>query len=334
MSKRAYTLHPLVSKLFIDVVRQLLPELASLELSGAQVPRFTFEQGYELLDVAVQLTGRADLGVLAAEAAEPGHFELIELACRTQSTVGEAIETLAPLWAKLYEGSELLLEHNGASSRLTLRLEPGARLHPVGCDFTVVSLLTAARRQTLCGDLVPERVFLPYARPAAPLPLARVLPTVAFEFDQPRLGFEFSRAHLGLPLVRADASMGRALREVAEDVLVRASHTQHSKLERDVRERLRAALPAGDSSAAAIARQLHISERTLRRRLEADGLSLRALTDQVRHELALSLLSDPKASTDEVATQLGFSTAQAFHRAFRRWTGLTVQAYRARQRSG
>ena len=336
MSSRAYMLHPTVSKLFVDVVKQLLPALDPPPelLPSGQGLKLTHEQGYELLELAIQMTGRADLGVLAAEAAEPGHFELVEVASRTQNTVCEALEMLVSLWSVLCPGMELEFEHDDKLARLTLHLAPGLVLHPAGHDFTVVTLLIAGRRQTPIGALKPGRVSLPYARPTGPLPLARVLPDVPFEFDAPALCVEFPSEFLAVPLLRADASMGKALREVAHDVLLRAAETARSKLEQDVRERLREALSHGDMSARVIARQLHTSERTLRRRLEAEGLSLRALSDQVRHELALTLLTNTDASTEEVAARLGFTTAQAFHRAFRRWTGLTVQAYRARQRSG
>jgi AraC-like DNA-binding protein len=324
------SLHPIVTKLFVDVVQQLLPDLPPVELKSA---RLTFAEGHELLELAVQLTGRADLGVLAAQAAEPGHFDLVELASRAQSTVGEAIETLAPLLPMLHDGVELHLEHGAELSRVSLRLAKGVVLHPAGYDFALVSLLIAARRQTARADIAPTRVFLPYPAPPGPQPLARVI-DVPLVHDAPGLAIEFPTAFLALPLVRADASMGRALREVAHDVLQRAASAARSKLESDVRERLRASLPRGDTSAPAIARQLHISERTLRRRLEAEGLSLRGLLDHVRHELALSMLASDETSTNEVAAALGFSTAQAFHRAFRRWTSLTVHAYRARLRSG
>jgi AraC-like DNA-binding protein len=337
MSSRGYTLHPTVSKLFVDAVKQLMPELdppPQLQAVAGQAPRLTHEQGYELLELAIQLTGRADLGVLAAEAAEPGHFELVEVASRTQGTVREAIETLIRLWPMSYPGTELVFEPDAELSRLRLQLAPGVVLHPAACDFTVVTLLIAARRQTALQALTPGRVFLPYARPEGLVPLARVLPDHQLVFDAPELSVEFPSVFLAVPLLRADAAMGKALREVAQDVLLRAAQTTRSKLEQDVRERLREAISQGDISARTIARQLHTSERTLRRRLEAEGLSLRALSDQVRHELALSLVTNPEASTDEVAARLGFSTAQAFHRAFRRWTGLTVQAYRASQRNG
>jgi AraC-like DNA-binding protein len=327
----------MVAKLFIDVVTQLRPELAALgpQPQPAGTPlRVTHEQGNQLLELAVQLTGRADLGVLAAEAAEPGHFDLIELASRTQRTVGEAIETLAPLVPMLQEGLELSLERTGDRARLMWRLAPGLTLHPASYDFVVITLLIAARRQTGFTGIPPTKVFLPYAAPPAlsALPLAAALPSASFEFDAPSLALEFPSAFLALPLMRADAAVGKALRELAHDVLQRAAHEKRTQLESDVRERLQAALPNGDASAASIARQLHISERTLRRRLESEGLSLRVLHDQVRHELALTLLDNLDASTDAVATQLGFSTAQALHRAFRRWTGLTVQAYRSRRR--
>ncbi|HTU62690.1 MAG TPA: AraC family transcriptional regulator ligand-binding domain-containing protein, partial [Polyangiales bacterium] len=337
MSSRTFTSHPMVVKLFIDVVTQLRPDLAALgpqpQPSGAP-PRLTHEQGNQLLELAVQLTGRADLGVLAAQAAEPGHFDLIELASRTQRTVGEAIETLAPLVPMLQEGLELTLERAGDRARMTWRLAPGLTLHPVSYDFVVITLLIAAQRQTGFTAIPPSKIYLPYPAPQdlSALPLARALPSASFELDAQALSVEFPSTYLALPLMRADAAVGKALREVAHDVLQRAAHEKRTQLESDVRERLQAALPNGDASAAAIARQLHISERTLRRRLESEGLSLRVLHDQVRHELALTLLDNPDTSTEALAAQLGFSTAQALHRAFRRWTGLTVQAYRARLR--
>jgi AraC-like DNA-binding protein len=98
-----------------------------------------------------------------------------------------------------------------------------------------------------------------------------------------------------------------------------------------VRVRIRAGLPSGAIDAATLARALHMSERTLRRKLDADGIGLRALVDDVRRELALERLADAKLSTEALAAELGFTTAQAFHRAFRRWTGTTLQAHRARR---
>ena len=72
----------------------------------------------------------------------------------------------------------------------------------------------------------------------------------------------------------------------------------------------------------------HAEARTLRRRLAAEGVSFRALRDEALRERAVELLRRPGSAIAEVAFVLGFSDPTAFHRAFRRWTGVTPQAWR------
>jgi len=78
-----------------------------------------------------------------------------------------------------------------------------------------------------------------------------------------------------------------------------------------------------------IARQLHASPQTLRRRLREEGTSFQELKDQLRRDLAIYHLGRDALSIQAIAEQLGFSEASAFHRAFKKWTGLTPGAYRA-----
>ncbi len=84
---------------------------------------------------------------------------------------------------------------------------------------------------------------------------------------------------------------------------------------------------------AEVARRLGVGERTLRRRLAEAGVSFRALRDDVLRERALELLRRPGSAIAEVAFVLGFSDPTAFHRAFRRWTGVTPQAWRRGERA-
>jgi AraC-like DNA-binding protein len=88
-----------------------------------------------------------------------------------------------------------------------------------------------------------------------------------------------------------------------------------------VREAVLRALPSGEPDTARIAKQLAMSERTLRRTLAAEGSSFRAIVDRTRQERALLLLRSRQASLAEIALSLGFSELSAFSRAFKRWTG-------------
>jgi AraC-like DNA-binding protein len=289
--------------------------------------RLPHAQANTLLEWAVQASGRADLGILAAEAVEPGHFDLVELASRSGATVGEGVATLASLVPILHEGLEVKVVRAPEVSRVCIALD-GLPIHPAGYDFIVALLILSARRETRLAELTPRFVRLPYAAQpgAAPHPLSRLI-ACPIELGSDALELGFPTAFLDVPLSRANAPMSEALHKVARELLQPKEGAPSELIER-VRACLREGLPGGVVGSAAIARKLHMSERTLRRKLDAEGVGLRELLDEERKALALAKLDDSSLSTDALAAQLGFTTPQALHRAFRRWTGTTLQGYR------
>ncbi|HSG61356.1 MAG TPA: AraC family transcriptional regulator ligand-binding domain-containing protein [Pseudomonadales bacterium] len=73
---------------------------------------------------------------------------------------------------------------------------------------------------------------------------------------------------------------------------------------------------------------LHLSPRTLCRRLSEHNTSYQALLNEVRKERAVEYLTSRQWSVEKVANQLGFSDASNFRRAFKQWTGMTPGAVR------
>jgi AraC-like DNA-binding protein len=69
-----------------------------------------------------------------------------------------------------------------------------------------------------------------------------------------------------------------------------------------------------------IAQQLHVTPRTLRRKLREQKTSLRGLLDELRMNLALKYLRDTDLATKGIAHALGYSETTSFRRALRRWT--------------
>jgi AraC-like DNA-binding protein len=80
-----------------------------------------------------------------------------------------------------------------------------------------------------------------------------------------------------------------------------------------------------------VAHRLHSSPQTLRRHLREEGSSFQELKDHLRRDLAIYHLGRDELSIQAITEQLGFSEPSAFHRAFKKWTGLTPGAYRAAQ---
>ena len=85
--------------------------------------------------------------------------------------------------------------------------------------------------------------------------------------------------------------------------------------------------PARLPSMACAARGLGWSVRSLRRRLDEEGTSYRALTQEMTHEAACLMLRNQSLTLQTIAHTLGFTGPTAFYRAFRRWTGHSPSAY-------
>jgi AraC-like DNA-binding protein len=87
---------------------------------------------------------------------------------------------------------------------------------------------------------------------------------------------------------------------------------------------------ANPPTLAAIAKQLEMSDRSLRRQLQEQGISFRGLLDELRMQIALKYLTRTTLANEDIALALGFSDAANFRRAFRRWTDKSPSEIRAK----
>ena len=80
-----------------------------------------------------------------------------------------------------------------------------------------------------------------------------------------------------------------------------------------------------------VASELNISPRTLRRHLQDEGFSYQQLLNEFRADMAAEYLQSVSMTAKEIAYLLGFKDTNSFRRAFKLWTGKTVQEYRNEQ---
>jgi AraC-like DNA-binding protein len=146
-------------------------------------------------------------------------------------------------------------------------------------------------------------------------------------FGAPRNELVFARSLLDVPQPFTDEPLWRLLKGRAEEMLVQEQAREH--LHERVKQVLHHEADLSSVHPVGIARRLGMSPRSLRRRLSDEGHSLSALVDEVRREVALSELGNPEMPIKRIADRVGFSEVSAFHRAFKRWTGLTPARYRA-----
>ncbi|KAF1008268.1 MAG: Urease operon transcriptional activator [Luteibacter sp.] len=94
--------------------------------------------------------------------------------------------------------------------------------------------------------------------------------------------------------------------------------------------RLVAQRPDAAWSVAALATTFHLSESTLRRRLESSGITLAALVREVRLETALGMLQTTGLPVNEVAHRCGWDSHSRFSAVFQQRWGVAPSVVRAR----
>ncbi|WP_120429797.1 AraC family transcriptional regulator [Acinetobacter baylyi] len=77
-----------------------------------------------------------------------------------------------------------------------------------------------------------------------------------------------------------------------------------------------------------LSHELHMSEATLQRRLKAENMSYQALKNEIRCDIAIEQLINTKHTLNEISEALDFHDPSAFHRAFKKWMGMSPSAYR------
>lgn len=133
-------------------------------------------------------------------------------------------------------------------------------------------------------------------------------------------GFSFAAAYLERPLPQGNPRTVAVCEAMCRDVVsarrARSGLTQHVRVLVTQRVAHGATLPA-------VASDLGLSERTLRRRLAEEGTSFQALLDEVRDSLAGEMLATGRMPVEDVALRLGYAEASSFIHAFKRWRGTT-----------
>jgi AraC-like DNA-binding protein len=144
-------------------------------------------------------------------------------------------------------------------------------------------------------------------------------------FGQARNELRFDEWWLGRELVRSNPITAEHTREICRQIL--AGMKVQEGLASEVNELLTQDLRAY-CDIESLAQRLHMTSRTLRRKLGNQGTSFQELLREVRTQLAIAYLRNTSISLDDIAYRLGFSDAANFRHAFKRWTGNSPGTYR------
>jgi AraC-like DNA-binding protein len=272
----------------------------------------------ELLQSIARTGAGPDVALRVATELTSRRHALAELVVRASATVRDALVRLARWAPMIHEGLHCALSEDGAQGAWVLRTPRRPRgvgrfVHELALAHAVAQARAAAG-----DDFAAARVWFVHARAPDLDSLHAFFATKDLTFGCEDCGFALPLSILERPMRAADARTVETIEPIVEGFM--GARPRGSSLAHRVAAHLTSTLP-GDTDAHDVARAMHMSTRTLQRRLEDEQTRFTEVLDGVRLEVARRLLADPAVTLAEVAFRLGFADLATFSRAFKRWTG-------------
>ena len=279
-----------------------------------------------LLAHCVAATGCGHFGLLLGEQADPSVLGLAGFVLMNAPDVGTALHDLIRFLDLHDRGGISTLETVDDISQLGfVVVEPGVEATTQIYDLSMAIACNIMR--SLCGpQWNPAEVLLPRRRPVD------VTPWKVF-FRSP-VRFDAGQSALAFPatwLRKTVAAANPALHKLLEQQAVAARSQAGSGFAAEVRRIVQGTIAHHTCHAARVSGLLGMHERTLNRRLQAEGTSFMQVRDEALYGASRQLLGGSSMNLSDIADALGYADATTFIRAFTRWSGQTPMQWRRAQ---
>ena len=310
---------------------------ASAVLHRAGLPQGFIDQSRVLLNTeelfalwrAVgEVTPNPAIGLQLGTESKTERFHPIGLAALSSENLGAAIDQMAR-YKQLTCPEEILQEKDDEEWSIQFRWLLADEVEPpvlIECCFAWV--LSTARHGT-GTRLSPLRVeFVQLRSHVKTIERHFGCPVVC---GAPRNTIVFRASDAQRPFVTRNAELlGMLAPHFEEDLKQQSGNENFAKRVRGaVQQKLTGRRPTIED----IADALHVSSRTLQRRLQDEGSSFQRVLEEARHQLARHYLNNSVLELNEAAYLLGYEDANSFVRAFRTWEGVPPARWREKHRA-
>ncbi len=313
------------------VEREALLSLAGLPARALEDPsgKLSLFEVAQVVAAAHQLTGDECLGFSTGDRMLLTAHGNLGYALMCAPNVREAIVILERYWH--LRGRGVQLQVHSEEDALFLELSVEISLSPTLTRLMLSSILTSMLRgieflvPVLPGGL---EMWLPGERPEGFETWQDRLPPVRFAQHRVGLSLWGDMALLDQPLPTANPeALGSALEQCERESML-------TERDDDIVRQVRAALVPGSDgypSPEQLADTLHLTPRTLRRRLQERGCHYQQLLEEARLRDSRRLLQQKDLEIRRIGEMLGYLNPANFTRAFKNWTGMTPREWRQQQ---
>ncbi len=285
--------------------------------AGTRVP---FAGIVQCLEKAVALTGLPNLGLMLGLRFTLAHHGPLGHLMRSAATLQQALLDFTS-WQPGYSSGAIVYLHPLGDDHA---LGYGAAGHGSPVLYDAILGIGLRMLDELTGGAVqPEEIHLPQRPPEHRAHYAQSV-KAPIRFNQQRMCLVLPPRALAMPLPAASPHEHQRIQAELR-ALTQASRPDFAAR---TQQALRLALQKGDLSMAAVAEELAIHPRTLRRRLADEQTSFEALSDAIRYGAARECLALTDLPVSEISTALAYASPGVFAEAFRRWSGLSPTAWR------
>lgn len=264
-------------------------------------------------------------GLRMASVQDPEVFGCVTALCRAAPTVRAGIRCLIDYLPVVHAPDcEVVLIEGRDTAELSWLVNADVGVNDQA-NYQA-ALLNVKLLQAMAGPAFkPSYVSLAASARPADLPEIERLLGCSLRQLSRRNAVAFPVQALDQPVPSANRLLFRLLGGYLDQVRSAQSHSIIARVESYVR----GSLASGTCSVERCAQKIGMSVRTLQARLAADGARFSELVEAQRERLAKTHLAQRRLSLDEIGERLGYGEQTSFGRAFKRWTGMTPQQYRA-----
>ncbi|MDN0076937.1 AraC family transcriptional regulator [Crenobacter sp. SG2303] len=278
----------------------------------------------ELLERSAAVSGCTTFGLEMAELRQKRDVGAIGLLLAHKRTLREALLAAQQYRHLLNDALGLYIENAGDTVVIREEIISDAPHRARQATELAVGVLTKIFRALLGPNWHPRSVNFTHPEPADSR-MHRSFFACPVHFSSEFNGIVCNAADLDAPNPAADLALVR----YAESLAAPLNAASPDSLVADVRKAVYLLLPLEQANIDKVAQHLHMSTRTLQRRLDDLDVDFSAVLAGVRHELAVRYLSNPRFSLGRIAALLGYARQASFTRWFSARFGMTPRAWRA-----